>query len=85
MAFNGQFYTVDLDFGNLTSQFTMGSLNDSVSLIPLFGADYIAVADDDACLECQIGGYNSTVSREDGFCVNSTTPGLSREVTASFF
>ena len=62
----------------------MGSKNYSVSLIPLFGADYTAVADN-TCEDCEIKGYNATVSREDGFCINSTTNDLSKEVNVSFF
>ena len=84
IGFNGQFYTVNIDFANLTSQFTMGSRNYSVSLLPLFGADYTAIADD-TCEDCEIKGYSATESRRDGFCFNSTSNGLSKEVTVSFF
>lgn len=59
IGYNGQFYRVQIDFVNLTSQFTMGSKNYSVSLLPLFGADYTAVADD-TCEDCEIKGYNAT-------------------------
>jgi hypothetical protein len=84
LDYNGQFYTVSIEFANLTSQFTMGSKNFSVSLLPLFGADYTAVADD-TCEDCEIKGYNATESRADGFCLNSTDNGLSKEVNVSFF
>ena len=51
MTFDGQSYTVNIDFYNLTSEFMMGSRNFSVSLIPLFGVDYTAVADE-TCKDC---------------------------------
>ena len=79
ITFDGASYTVGIDFYNLTSQFTMGSRNFSVSLIPLFGADYVAVADD-TCEDCEIKGFNATESREDGFLANSTKNGLAKEV-----
>ena len=84
MTFDGQSYTVNIDFYNLTSEFMMGSRNFSVSLIPLFGVDYTAVADD-TCEDCKIKGYNATLSHMDGYLTNSTKNGLSREGKLSFF
>jgi hypothetical protein len=56
----------------------MGSRNFSVSLMPLFGADYVAVADD-TCEDCEIKGYNATLSHMDGYLTNSTKNGLQKE------
>jgi hypothetical protein len=84
LTFDGLSYTVNIDFVNLTSLFMMGSRNYSVNLIPLFGADYVAVADD-TCEDCELKGYNATQSRLDGYLENSTTNGLARESNVSFF
>ena len=62
----------------------MGSRNFSVSLIPLFGADYTAVADD-TCEDCEIKGYNATLSHNVGYLTNSTKNDLAREANVSFF
>lgn len=61
LTYNATSYNFELSLINLTSEFTIGSRNFTVSLIPLFGSDYVAVADD-TCEDCDFKGYNATES-----------------------